>query len=576
MSIHPAALSDDTQLPPPVRSEIVFIDPGVDDIDVLLAGLRPEVEGVVLDAVQPAPRQMAQALAGRRGLAAIHVIAHGAPGKVQFSAGALSVATMADHASDLAVIGRGLRDGGTLALWSCDAGMGAHGTAFVDALSGAAGAAVAAAAGRVGAAAKGGSWELAVTAEAPLTASTIKNYAGVMPITGATISAISPDTGILSTDFTTSVTTLTITGTVTVLSLGAPIYIWLDDTLMGSINIKAAQSSWSYNATGKIPATGSHTISVTKTNSWPPATGNLLASHSLIIDTTAPTLDSVTDSPDRPNLVSGQSTTLILHFNDPVYVADGASITLSTGQTINLTANSNLSTTLTVNFTPTSGGSNVSVASITGVNDAAGNTVTGFGDTICFMAGTLIRTPSGEVPVETLQRGDLVIAASGDVAPVQWLGRQTVSTIFADPMRVMPIRIKAGALAQNLPVRDLLVSPDHALLVDGILVHASALVNGLSIVRETNVPTTFVYYHVELADHSLILAEGVPAETFIDNVDRMAFDNWAEHEALYPEGAPIGEMDLPRAKSYRQVPGRIRERLMARAAAVAGAVEQAA
>ncbi|MBS0641910.1 MAG: Hint domain-containing protein [Proteobacteria bacterium] len=199
------------------------------------------------------------------------------------------------------------------------------------------------------------------------------------------------------------------------------------------------------------------------------------------------------------------------------------------------------------------------------------------GSVACFLAGTLIDTPKGKVPVETLVRGDDVVTSDGKVSPVQWVGRQTVSTTFADPTRVLPIRIKAGAFGDAMPERDLLVSPDHALLVDGVLVHAGALVNGLSIVREHDVPNTFTYYHVELADHSLVLAEGVPAETFIDNVDRMAFDNWAEHEALYPAGAPtMVEMDLPRAKSHRQVPRAIRERLTARAAALFGAVEQAA
>lgn len=90
--------------------------------------------------------------------------------------------------------------------------------------------------------------------------------------------------------------------------------------------------------------------------------------------------------------------------------------------------------------------------------------------------------------------------------------------------------------------------------------------NGTSIVRETDVPETFTYYHVELDDHSLILAENTPAETFVDNVDRLAFDNWDEYEALYPEGKPIVEMPYPRAKAHRQVPRSIRERLVERAA----------
>jgi hypothetical protein len=73
---------------------------------------------------------------------------------------------------------------------------------------------------------------------------------------------------------------------------------------------------------------------------------------------------------------------------------------------------------------------------------------------------------------------------------------------------------------------------------------------------------------VELAEHSLVLAEGAPAETFIDHVERMVFDNWAEHAALHGAGEPIIEMDLPRAKAQRQVPGSIRARLSARAAAL--------
>jgi hypothetical protein len=84
-------------------------------------------------------------------------------------------------------------------------------------------------------------------------------------------------------------------------------------------------------------------------------------------------------------------------------------------------------------------------------------------------------------------------------------------------------------------------------------------------VRESNVPETYTYYHLKLDDHSLILAEGVPAETFVDNVDRLAFDNWQEYEALYPEGKPIVEMPYPRAKSHRQLPMAMKRRLEARA-----------
>jgi hypothetical protein len=184
---------------------------------------------------------------------------------------------------------------------------------------------------------------------------------------------------------------------------------------------------------------------------------------------------------------------------------------------------------------------------------------------ICFMAGTMIRTPDGEVAVETLAPGDLVMTTDDAAKPVAWLGKQTVSMVFADPLRSLPVRVRAGALGENVPARDLLISPDHALLVDGVLIHAGALINGTSILRETAVPQVFVYYHVELDDHSLILAENAPAETFVDNIDRLNFDNWAEHEALYPDGKPIMELPYPRAKGRRQVPVDIRVALAERA-----------
>ena len=180
--------------------------------------------------------------------------------------------------------------------------------------------------------------------------------------------------------------------------------------------------------------------------------------------------------------------------------------------------------------------------------------------TICFMPNTYIRTPSGEVVVEDLKIGDLVQTNDGRHVPIRWIGRQTVAGRFVDELR-LPVRIRKEALGPDVPSRDLLVSPDHALLVDSVLINAGALVNGTSVVRERNVPLIFTYYHVELDDHSLVLAENTPAETFVDNVDRANFDNWREYQSLYPEGKAIHEMPYPRAKSNRQVPRVIRKRL---------------
>lgn len=186
-------------------------------------------------------------------------------------------------------------------------------------------------------------------------------------------------------------------------------------------------------------------------------------------------------------------------------------------------------------------------------------------DPACFCRGTMIRTPDGETPVERLRRGDLVTTIGGKATSVLWIGRRSIRARFADPIRHWPIRVRAAAFGDNIPSRDLLLSPDHALLVDDVLIHAGALVNGTSVLRETRVDPVFVYYHIELADHSLILAENTPAETFVDNVGRRGFDNWAEHEQLYPDGRPIEELPYPRAKGCRQVPMRIKAALDERA-----------
>jgi hypothetical protein len=200
-------------------------------------------------------------------------------------------------------------------------------------------------------------------------------------------------------------------------------------------------------------------------------------------------------------------------------------------------------------------------------------------DVSCFLEGTRIATPAGERAVESLGIGDLVTTADGRSAAVRWVGRRTMRPEgengyrFADPLVYLPIRIRAGALGQALPRRDLLLSTDHAVLIDGLLVQAGALVNGVSVLRQTRLPETFTYYHIELPDHALVLAEGAPAETFVDNVTRMGFDNWAEHEALYGNEPSIAEMPWPRVQSRRQMPMELRERMDDYARALSTGVE---
>src|SRR5262245_27009046 len=166
------------------KCAIAFIDRNVDDLGTLLAGISPHVEPILLSDVEPAPQQMVRAVKGRADLDAIHVIAHGRPGEVSFGAGALSLDTMDDYAAELTEGGRML-GGGAIYLWTCATARSTRGAAFGKMLAHACGAPIAASTQRVGAAVRGGRWQLdaapgATHASAPLTAQAVASYAGVL------------------------------------------------------------------------------------------------------------------------------------------------------------------------------------------------------------------------------------------------------------------------------------------------------------------------------------------------------------------------------------------------------------
>lgn len=179
----------------------------------------------------------------------------------------------------------------------------------------------------------------------------------------------------------------------------------------------------------------------------------------------------------------------------------------------------------------------------------------------CFAAGTRIATGTGETEVQDLVPGDMVRTADGRLEPVRWIGKQTIDRHFNAGFSM--VRIAAGALGDGLPKRDLVLTGDHAMMLDGALVNASALVNGetITFVPKAELDHVVTVYHVETERHDVLLAEGAATESFCDFGARHRFDNHAEYLETHGAERIIREMDLPRISSRRQLPAALRARL---------------
>ena len=102
------------------------------------------------------------------------------------------------------------------------------------------------------------------------------------------------------------------------------------------------------------------------------------------------------------------------------------------------------------------------------------------------------------------------------------------------------------------------------MFVDGLLINAGALVNDISIVK-TEPTESFTYYHVELENHCLLVAEGTAAESYLPQKENRAeYDNFAEYEELYPDGSNLmlWPMDYPRISSWNKVPRFVSKKLL--------------
>jgi Hint domain/RTX calcium-binding nonapeptide repeat (4 copies) len=160
-------------------------------------------------------------------------------------------------------------------------------------------------------------------------------------------------------------------------------------------------------------------------------------------------------------------------------------------------------------------------------------------DVACYLQGTLIQTPTGDMPIEQLAIGDLVITADGSPRRIRWLGYRSFTTRFLKPdSRMLPVTVKAGALGDNLPRRDLHVSPGHSLLMDGVFVNADLLINGVSVLRQAP-GDEVAYVHIELDTPDAIIAEGIASETYVNDGNRRQFENWQSYAIRYGDDHPV-------------------------------------
>jgi hypothetical protein len=192
-------------------------------------------------------------------------------------------------------------------------------------------------------------------------------------------------------------------------------------------------------------------------------------------------------------------------------------------------------------LTLTNGGVAVGTLAISGAYTSASFTLASTGSgvviTACFARGTRIATARGNIAVEDLHIGDRAVTAlDRRCEPIVWIGRRAVNCRrHPNPAAVWPVRVAAGAFGPGLPARDLFLSPDHAVFIDGVLIPIKYLINGRTVAQERR--DAVHYFHVELARHDIVAAEGLACESFLDTGNKADFDNGGAVLRMHPEFA---------------------------------------
>jgi hypothetical protein len=155
-------------------------------------------------------------------------------------------------------------------------------------------------------------------------------------------------------------------------------------------------------------------------------------------------------------------------------------------------------------------------------------------------------TPAGEIAIEDLSIGDVVVTHGGKDREIRWIGRVSISRDDASawPEGAMPVRIAKDAFASGVPRRDLDLSSEHMLFLNGVLIPVSNLVNGTTVRAVAPDADVVHYFHVELDSHDVLLAEGTPCDSLLATAEnRKRFDNYDEYVALF--GPPTAAAMVP-------------------------------
>jgi hypothetical protein len=337
----------------------------------------------------------------------------------------------------------------------------------------------------------------------------------------------------------TTVTGATIVNTNTLqisLSAGGPLDLKLDPTQNWTTTAFNHSTSGSDNfITERAPPVVVAGATVTFNGGGPAV---IVDSGLTVSDPSSPTLASATVS-IASGFLAGDTLTVGTPGDLGTSFSNG---TLTLSGTANLATYQTALDSVTYSFSPSTGdptnghsdnGRIVDWTVNDGTQDSATVTST-IDETPCYCHGTRILTDHGATAVEDLHIGDRVVTLSGAARPIRWIGHRHLDLMrHPAPERVQPIRIRADAVAGAVPCRDLRVSPDHAVLLDGVLVPARLLVNGASIERDIQCDNV-TYYHVELETHDILLAEALPAESFLDTGNRGMFENADEPLILHP------------------------------------------